>query len=135
MAYTYRIDPAERLAHLTFTETVTGPELGEPLFSVYQDAGWQAGYDTIWDFRAITQLLLDEGDLEELVSMDLDLDEIAGNGSDAIVMVREQDHFIGKLFLHLAKSTPRPNYLCCTLEEARTWLGLAEVPQVRRAAA
>ena len=123
MAHTHRIDAAQRLARLTFTDTVTGPDLVDALFALYEDRAWEAGYDAIWDFRAITELLLEEGDLKSLVALDHELDDVAGHGRDVVVVTRERVVFVGKLFVRLSRDTPRPNHLVSTMDEALAWLG------------
>ena len=135
MAYTYRISDDDRLAHLTFTGTVNGPDLVHALTDLYADPAWQAGYNTIWDFRAISQLLLEEGDFKLLVGLDFEFMHLAGNGCDAIVVARDLDRFMGKLFLYLARNAPRRTALFDRMEDARQWLGLPAVPLAYRAAA
>lgn len=133
MAHTHRIDTSRRVATLTFTGTVTGHDLVSALFALYEDPAWAPGYDAIWDFRVITELLLEEGDLKNLVALDHELDDVAGHGRDVVVVSRELDLFVGKLFLRLSKDTPRPNHLVTTMDEALVWLN-GEAPSSGSAA-
>jgi hypothetical protein len=135
MAHTYHISDDEPLAHLTFTGTVTGPGLVHALTDLYADPAWRGGYNTIWDFRAIRQLLLEEKDFKALIGLDFAFMHHAGDGCDAIVVARDLDRFMARLFLHHTRHAPRRTALFDTLEEARRWLGLPVRTRTYRAAA
>jgi len=134
MAYTYCIAPADRLAHLTFTGTVTGHELGRALTALYEDLDWRAGYNTLWDFRAIRQLLLDPRDFQALARLDFAFMDRAGAGRDALLAARSLDLAMGRLFIHAARNAPRPSALFDAEPDARAWLTQAERYAYRMAA-
>lgn len=122
MAYTVTIDQSAGRGTVRFTESVNGEALVASLLDLYGHALWRRGYDALWDWTSITELLLDVDDLKGLVALDHDLDDIAGPGRDALVARREIDRLMGALHVALSRDSPRSVRLFHTTAAAAAWL-------------
>ena len=126
MASSYRIEPARRVAMATVSGTVTGAELADATRTLYRDAAWGTGFDVVWDFRGLTELLIEVDDMQALV--DLDNDEqfraLATGGRDVFVVARDLDYAMGRVYAAFAREGPRQSHLVRTLREAWATLGL-----------
>ncbi len=118
MAYDYRIDPARRLAVLTFEGPLDGGELVEATERLYRDAAWGYGFDAVWDFREIRGVHLNVGHLPALVALDRRFADVAGPGADLLVTAKDFHHELARLHAHLSKKGPRTIIASRSMEEA-----------------
>lgn len=122
MAFSITVDPTAGRAVVCFSGTVDGESLVTTLLELYGHSLWRRGYDALWDFTGITQLLLDVDDLKSLVALDHELDDVAGPGRDALAARREIDQFMGALHVALSRNSPRTVRLFHSPAEAAAWL-------------
>jgi hypothetical protein len=130
MAYRYRIEPARRLALLTFTGPLEGADLVEATKRLYADRLWGHGYDAVWDFRGVRGVHLDVGHLPALVALDRRLAPVAGPGADLLVTSRDLHHALARLHAHLSRGGPRHVIACRSMDEAFLTLERARVARV-----
>ncbi|HYE57181.1 MAG TPA: hypothetical protein VD948_01700 [Rhodothermales bacterium] len=90
--------------------------------ALFQHEGWEPGFDAVWDGRKITQLLLDENDVDEIVAQSQALSGVMRGGRAAVVVPREVDWIMARLFLLRARHPDRERLTFHTLEEAMAWL-------------
>src|SRR3989442_8344668 len=107
MAFEYKINPERKVALLTFCGSITGAELAEATKALYHDEAWQYGFNPIWDFSRITELLLVFSDFHGLVAIDQEYAEIAGPGLDEFIVARQFDYAVGQTHMVLVKKRPR----------------------------
>ncbi|HTV01955.1 MAG TPA: hypothetical protein VMF13_15510 [Luteitalea sp.] len=126
MAFTYHIDPVRRVAMATVSGTVTGAELADATRTIYRDAAWGTGFDVMWDFRGLTELLIERDDMQALVDLDNDdqFRTLAAGGRDVFIVARELDYAMGRVYAAFAREGPRQSHLVRTLREAWATLGL-----------
>ena len=118
MAYSYRIDAAHRTALIAFTEQVTGHEIQEAVLDVYQDSAWQPSYHMILDLRYVHALVIEVGDVEEVVEQDRRYEPLVGNGLDVTVVGSELHYLAWRYYALKAKDSPRTPKVAWTLEDA-----------------
>src|SRR5438876_7216666 len=123
MAFEYKINPERKVALLTFSGSITGAELAEATKALYHDEAWQYGFNAIWDFSQITELLLEFSDFQGLAALDREYVEIAGPGLDVFIVVRQWDHAMRQTHMVLAKQAPRQSHVRHSLSEAWALLG------------
>lgn len=123
MAFPYRVEPQRHLVRVTLSGMVRGAELAATVAAVYEDPSWQYGFDTLWDGAAISVLLLDEGDLPGFVSLQREYARVAGPGRDVIVVTRELDALMARIYAAMARKELRQTHVCAS--EAEAWQILA----------
>ena len=124
MGYTVRIDPERRRGYVEIEGDVTKATVIDVARALFQHEGWVPGFDAVWDGRKITQLLLDEDDVAEIVAQSQALSERMGGGRAAVVVPREVDWIMARLFLLRAHHPDRQRRTFHTLEEAMAWLDM-----------
>jgi hypothetical protein len=123
VAHHYRIDQSQRLATLTFGGSVSGTELAQATRTLYEDPMWAAGFDAIWDFRSIEELLLEKDDIRSLVELDASYADLAAGGRDIFIVARALDYAMGRIYAHFAKDGPRQSQMVRSPAEAWEALG------------
>jgi hypothetical protein len=131
MAYQYRIEPARRLATLTFSGPLDGAEIATATETIYADPAWAFGFDVVWDFRQIRGLHLDVGHFPALLALDRRFADVAGPGADLLVTGRDAHHMLARLFAHLSRGGPRHIVACRTGEEAAAALERVRAERLR----
>jgi hypothetical protein len=118
VAFSYVIDRAKHLATGTFSGSVTGAAIATAMQTVYVDAAWQPGFDTLWECTGITELLLGPDDLASLVALHRDFGEVAGTGLEIIVVSRSLDHLMAKIYAAMMRNQARRVRVCRSVAEA-----------------
>lgn len=135
MPYDLHIDPAAGLTLVRFSGKLTGPEVMEAMEAVFTHPDWQPAFDVIWDGSRNRQLVLVPGELERFVAL-LDRHRSPpGAGRDVVVVVREVDYVVARLYEHLSRKYSQRLVLCHSLEQAVEKLGLTSLPPALEAAA
>jgi hypothetical protein len=118
MAFSYVIDSAKRLATGTFSGSVDGATIASAFRTVYEDAEWRPGFDTIWECTGITELLLGRHDLANFVALHREFGPGAGTGLEIIVVSRSLDHMMAKIYGAMMRNQARRVRVCRSIAEA-----------------
>ena len=111
--YRLCIDGSRLLAIVRFTGEVTGRDLAEAAARLHAHAAWDARCDVIWDYRAIETFVIQP-------------DEVAGIfeartrnsvGRDAILVKRDLEYMIARLYAHRAQEVGKEVRLCWHMDE------------------
>ena len=128
MAYTYLVDQERRLGAVRLEGQVTGKEVAEVSFLLFQHPDWQPGFCELWDARGITELLVTLEEVRRVAAIEKEhLGEI-GMGRVAIVVARDLEYYLGRLYTAFVQDTERPVRLFKSIDKARHWLGLSSLP-------
>ena len=128
MAYTYLVDGERKLGAVRFEGQVTGDEVAEVSCLLFRHADWQAGFCELWDARGITELVVTLEEVRRVAAIEQDHLAEIGTGRVAIVVARELDYFLGRLYIAFVRGTQRPVRLFRSIDEAQQWLGLSSLP-------
>ena len=128
MAYAYAIDKELRLGAVRFAGRVTGGEVAEAALLLFQHPDWQAGFCEMWDARATTELLVSLEEVRRVAAIEQDHLAEIGMGRVAIVVKRDLEYYLGRLYVAFVRDTQRPVRLFRSLAEAQRWLGLPSLP-------
>lgn len=128
MAYQMALDLERRLATVQLTGAVNGDELAEATVALLHDAG-PGWLDMVWDGTDITALHLIPGDLERVLEVKVHRpDDMAEPRLDVLVVRRTLDVMIAHLFVMLARRHGLHAYVCRSMDEARKFLGVPDLP-------
>lgn len=123
MPYEVATFPAHRLGVVRLFDTVTGDTLLQALEALYGSETWTPGYNTIWDGREITELMISPAEADIIVDQIRHLESRMGRGCTAIVVRNEMDFSLAHM-LHLKADTERrQRSVFYSLEEALDWVG------------
>jgi hypothetical protein len=125
MAFSYVICTTNRLATGTFSGSVSGAEIAVAFRTVYDDPAWRPGFDTIWEANGITELLIERRDLADLVAMHRELAAVAGTGYEIIVVNRNVDQIMARIYTFMMRNQARQTRMCGSMVEAAQILGRA----------
>ena len=123
MAHQYRIDGEQRLALVTVSGSISGTQLARLTRTLYEEPAWEAGYDAIWDFTGITELLLEKNDITDLIDVDQEYAHISAGGRDVFIVSRDLDYAMGRIHSAFARKGPRESHVCRSMDEAFALLG------------
>ena len=118
MPYSILFPPAESVARVVYTGTITAAELVDATHDLYEDPAWVPGADAIWDFTLVTMVLLEHGDLQALPDLDRAYEAVALGGRDIVIAYRELDYDLARLFQKVAQDSVREVSVVRTLAEA-----------------
>ena len=122
MVFPYFIDPWRRAAIVTLSGTVRGPALIATVDAIFHDPEWKPTFDRVWSGTTITELLVEESDLAAYVACGRQRVDLGGTGREVIVVEREVDRVIARMYVAMMLREGRTVYICDTKTEAWRWL-------------
>lgn len=122
MAYQITFDPALRRATSRLRGVVTGAEFGEAMRALYLADDWAPAWNALWDFTAVTELVVDPADVEAILAVTQACEHRLGSGRTAFVLRDDMHRVVAALLLHRTRGIPRERRLCSSLIEAQAWL-------------
>lgn len=125
MAVPYSIDGKRRYAQAVLSGIVTGQDIARTIEAIYDSPDWRPGFDIIWNFAGVTDLVFDTDDLESLVALRRARADAGGAGRDIIVIKRILDDALARLYAAMTKNERRRTRLCASEDTALEILGLA----------
>jgi hypothetical protein len=128
MPYTYHIDPAQRLATIVITGTVTGEEVLSSLRALARDPAWQPGFSRLWDFRGAGGLKVSRVEIDT-VRKEL-ADEHYRAHRTAVIVHRDVLYNVVELFQSFLKRWPVRSFW--REDKALAWLREAAPGNERR---
>lgn len=132
MAFTYRIDPTQRVVFLRYAETVDGAEHGRGVEAALTDPAWRLGFDWLIDMRTIRALVISPEDMDLMRDKRRAFHDVQSTARTALVM-RPEDEGIAVLYATLVKRDFPPGVegdvrVFLILEDALAWLDLRDAP-------
>ena len=128
MAYMYVVDPASRLGAVRLEGQVTGDQVAEVSLLLFRHPDWQPGFCELWDARGITELLVTLEEVRRVAAIEKEHLQRMGMGRVAIVVARDIEYYIGRLYTAFVRDTERPVRLFKSIDKAQHWLGLSSLP-------
>ncbi len=126
MPYRFCIDPDSEVAVVELTGAIDGDECVAAARALHGHPRWERRYDVIWDGRGITGLVIDPRDMKEIV----DAKTEDSSGLDVLIVQREVDYLVARLYTYLARSKGKEAHVFTTLDAALEALGLEALPPV-----
>lgn len=125
MPFDYRIDPAHRLAVVRLRGTLTGAELVEAVSALLLDPAWVPTFDSVWDARAVAELVLEPDDIARLGALTERLLDRMGPSRTAAIIRGEVDQMAAQLFQRTNTHHPdAETRLFLRPGPAADWLGI-----------
>ena len=129
MPFTVHVHPALRLATLRFSEKLDGDRLLRALEACYAQPLWQPGFNTLWDYRRVTEVVLEPGDMQRVVDFGFAHQARGGTGLDVNLVDCERGlHALTSrsfvAYRNYRKGALRSARSCCHEHEAEAALGL-----------
>lgn len=119
MSYAYSIDPDARTALLAFEYAITADEVVRACSRLYGDARWAPGFHIIVDLRRVTEMRLQQEELQAIVEQDRALADRVGSGLDVVLVSRTTPEALAQYYADRAAEGPRRVYVARDREEAR----------------
>lgn len=124
---TYTIDPVRRLIRVIFTGPLNLEVLSGVARATQADAAFNPAFDTIGDFSGVTQVDLQPGDLQAIMTEMQRQDRRFGR----CAMVTGEDRAMlayAKVYQDLVEGKVKVEHRACkTMVEAETWIGLRKI--------
>lgn len=122
MAYSYLIDNARRLGIITLSGSINDRQLVQIIAELYGGEEWTPGFNTLWDSSNVSELIIEQEGLTDIVDeMNKYLDR-AGIGRSALVVTRQLDESMAKILIYMARTESRDRRIFRNREEAEKWL-------------
>jgi hypothetical protein len=122
-----RVLPQHRLALAIARDSVSGPDILDAMYGVFEHADWKPGFDVLWDGRGIRALVLAPEDIEAVVAATADLRDLMGTGKSAVVTSRLSDYGPARLLQVRNESVAvRDIRLFTSMAEAVVWLDIPD---------
>lgn len=130
MTYRMHISPTQRTGFVQLAGSVTGQDIFQANQQLYAHPDWQPGFDECWDCSSITSLVVDPGEIHEIVEQEVEHAAALGQGRVAIVATSYNVEMIGQLYKVMLEHSlaGRPVQLFRTPEAAQRWLGNPSLP-------
>jgi hypothetical protein len=126
MPYRYHVLPEHRLGLSQLQGIISGAELMDIALALTGDPRWQVGFDELWDARNIQELDMEPAMARDLSDLPLAFTERFGPAQVAVVVTRDVDYGLSKLFSHSASHNGRKVQPFRSMEEAQAWLSLPD---------
>ena len=119
------------------THTATGDisvkEITNALAARLQDPDYRPGMRVLWDCRNGNISALSTAEIERLIAFNSQHANARGGGVSAIVVSRDVDYGICRMFLAYADSLPWPSSVFRDFEDAILWLSCPESERASKA--
>ena len=129
MAFTLHIDRATRRALGVLSGSVTGHEFAEAMDALYHDPAWSPGFEVLWDFTAVRELLVDRQGVETIVAAARACRPRMGVGRTAIAIPNEMHQTIASLVVYKTRGEGRDRRIFDTRATADAWLNEARAAE------
>lgn len=132
MPFTVCLRPALRLGLVAFSGAIDADAIVRALRALVLDPRWTRGCVTLWDGRSIRSLDLTPEDVARIAAAVRALEEPRGEGSAAVVVLREVDLLAARLLVERTRGrAPREVRIFDAFGPAAAWLGLSPADTAR----
>lgn len=124
--FAFAVDPAARLAYARMWGEVDGDDMLRLVQAVHRDAAWRAGFDAVWDCRAVTAHVVQPEEVGPLVA------EEAASGDGRDVLVESQalgESAFSALLAAVVQRRGKAMTVAATLGDALEALGHDRLPE------
>ncbi len=126
MPYETAVLPAYCLGLVRLRGVVTGDTIIEALSPLYGSETWRPGYNTIWDARGVSQVVVSPAQAASIVDRVCQLEERMGCSHTAVIVRNESQHALADMLIDAADTGHRQRKAFYTLEEAVGWILTAD---------
>ena len=127
MAVTVRVAPTHRVGFVRFAGSIELPDLLDGLYGLLDHPDWRPGYDMVWDCGEVSELIIDNAELDHLLSVLRDMDPQLGGGRSAIIATRQIDYMFAHLIVLKTEDSPREKRVFESAGAALRWLTASDV--------
>jgi hypothetical protein len=127
-AYPYTIDSSKRLVIATMSGSVPGTRIAATIAAIYGDPICGPGFDILWDFSTITELMFERDDLPSFVRLSQEFSPLSQSGRDIILVTRTLDKEMAEMYAVMMRAQHRAVHVCLSMYEATQILGTKETP-------
>lgn len=127
--YTCEVDPSRKLGIVRYGETFTADVLIRALRDLLGDPDWKAGYNFLADARSVRQTIISPDDLAGIVDELITLHEQLGQRRAAIVVSRELDDALARLFIKKTEHDGTERRVFYSFQRALAWLEGVDEPR------
>ena len=99
MAYTIRVEPAERRAIVLFIDGVEGKDIRDAVSELFSHEKWRSGYDVLYDGGLIDRLAVSPADVENTLDEFMSVTGGIGARRAAFVLRKEEYRALAHLFI------------------------------------
>jgi hypothetical protein len=125
-AYPFIIDSAKRLVTATMSGSVPGTRIAATIAAIYTDPACGPGFDILWDFSTITELMFERDDLPSFVRLSQEFSRLSESGRDIILVTRTLDKEMAEMYAVMMRAQRRAVHVCLSMYEATQVLGTKE---------
>jgi hypothetical protein len=124
MAFSCTVDRGRRLGIARVSGGVDTEELLQIIRALLEDPDWEPGFNILWDGCRITDLVVDEREMQTVASDALSRSDRLGEGKTAIVVTRDRSRELAHMFTALARHPGRDRRVFTSAREALEWLAV-----------
>ena len=122
MAYSCEVDEQRSLGLIKLSGSVDDQEVVGAMKKLYENGEWDSRFNTLWDCTNITELIIGQDGLREIVAVTNQLQAQIGPGKVAFVVRRQIDEMMAKILIQMTKTSERERRLFHRCEDALEWL-------------
>jgi hypothetical protein len=125
-AYPYTIDSSRRLVTATMSGSVPGTRIAATIGAIYGDPACGPGFDILWDFSTITELMFERDDLPSFVRLSQEFAPLSQFGRDIILVTRTLDKEMAGMYAVMMRAQSRAVHICSSMYDVTRILGAKE---------
>jgi hypothetical protein len=129
-AYPFRIDTSKRLVTVTMSGSVPGTRIAATIAAIYGDPACGPGFDIVWDFSTITELMFERDDLASFVRLSQEFSQLSQCGRDIILVTRKLDKDMAEMYAVMMRAQRRTVHICSSMDEVTQLLGAKAVQAI-----
>src|ERR1700730_8811950 len=127
-AYPFHIDTSKRLVTATMSGSVPGTRIAATIAAIYGHPACGPGFDILWDFSTISELMFERDDLPSFVRLSQEFSHLSQSGRDIIFVTRTLDKNMAEMYAVMMRGQRRAVHICMSMDEVTQLLG-AKVAQ------
>jgi hypothetical protein len=124
--YPFRIDMSKRQVTATMSGSVPGTRIAATIAAIYGDPACGPGFDILWDFSTITELMFERDDLPSFVRLSQEFSHLSESGRDIILVTRTLDKEMAQMYAVMMRAQRRTVHICSSMYEATQILATKE---------
>jgi hypothetical protein len=105
---------------------VPGARIAATIAAIYGDPACGPGFDILWDFSTITELMFERDDLPSFVRLNKEFSHLSQFGRDIILVTRTLDKEMAEMYAVMMRAQRRAVHVCQSMYEATQILATKE---------
>lgn len=122
VAYSCEVDVQRSLGLIKLSGSTDDQDLVAAMRKLYENGEWDPKFNTLWDCTDITELIIGQDGLREIVDVTNQLQPRIGPGKVAFVVRRQIDEMMAKILIQMTKTHERDRRLFHRCSDALEWL-------------